>query len=159
MTTFCIAFYISPVFLRVYYWKRKGGWQENKFCLHKRRRRLLPVQLRHGGQGRQAYRAAQRGQEPCLQACNRSRTFGSEISQYTVNCKEYLIYLFLFWDFAALVPISTFTCLWAACSTQQGKSHLCILFLGIVRRQSQFPCVCVWFIFSQDQSTYFPVAE
>jgi hypothetical protein len=115
------------------------GWMTaNLFCLRKSGRRLLPVQLRHGGQGRQAHRAPQRGQEPCLQACNRSRTFGSEISQYTVQCKENPIDEFLFWDFTALVPISTFTCLLAACSTRQGKSHLCILFLGIARPQSQF---------------------
>ncbi len=45
--------------------------------------------------------------------------------------------------------------------TLQGKSHLCIPFLGIARPQSQFPhsCVCEWFIYSQDQSTYFPAAE
>ncbi len=45
--------------------------------------------------------------------------------------------------------------------TLQGKSHLCIPFLGIVQPQSQFPhsCVCEQFIYSQDQSTYFPAAE
>ncbi len=45
--------------------------------------------------------------------------------------------------------------------TLQGKSHLCIPFLGIVRPQSQFPhwCVCERFIYSQDRSTYFPIAE
>jgi hypothetical protein len=39
----------------------------------------------------------------------------------------------------------------------QGKSHLCLSFLGIARPQSQFPhsCVCERFIFSQDWSTYF----
>jgi hypothetical protein len=46
-------------------------------------------------------------------------------------------------------------------STLQGKSHLCIPFLGIARPQSQFPCSCVCeqFIYSQDQFTYFPAAE
>jgi hypothetical protein len=45
--------------------------------------------------------------------------------------------------------------------TLQGKSHLCIPFLGIARPQSQFPhsCVCERFMYSQDRSTYFPVAE
>ncbi len=46
--------------------------------------------------------------------------------------------------------------------TLQGKSHLCIPFLGIARPQSQFPhsCVCEQFIYSQeDRSTYFPAAE
>ncbi len=45
--------------------------------------------------------------------------------------------------------------------TLQGKSHLCIPFLGIARPQSQFPqsCVCERFIYSQDQSIYFPAAE
>jgi hypothetical protein len=49
----------------------------------------------------------------------------------------------------------------AAYTTLQGKSHLCIPFLGIVRPQSQFPhwCVCERFIYSQDRSTYFPIAE
>jgi hypothetical protein len=43
----------------------------------------------------------------------------------------------------------------------QGKFHLCIPFLGIAWPQSQFPhsCVCEPFIYSQDQSTYFPAAE
>jgi hypothetical protein len=52
----------------------------------------------------------------------------------------------------------------------KGNEHLhckeipfmyCISFLGIARPQSQFPhsCVCEWFIYSQDQSTYFPAAE
>jgi hypothetical protein len=44
----------------------------------------------------------------------------------------------------------------------QGKSHLCIPFLGIARPQSQFPHSCVWdsrFIYFQDRSTYFPAAE
>ncbi len=36
----------------------------------------------------------------------------------------------------------------------QRKSHLCIPFLGIARPQSQFPCVCERFIYSQDQSTH-----
>ncbi len=46
-------------------------------------------------------------------------------------------------------------------SALQGKSHLCIPILGIVRPQSQFPhsCVCERFIYSQDQSTYIPAAE
>jgi hypothetical protein len=46
-------------------------------------------------------------------------------------------------------------------STLQGKSHLCIPFLGIARPQSQFPhsCVCERFIYCQDWSTYFPTAE
>jgi hypothetical protein len=46
-------------------------------------------------------------------------------------------------------------------ATLQGKSHLCIPFLGIARPQSQFPhsCVCERFIYSQDRSTYFPAAE
>ncbi len=46
-------------------------------------------------------------------------------------------------------------------STLQGKSHLCIPFLGIARPQYQFPhsCVCDRFIYSQDWSTYFPAAE
>ncbi len=41
--------------------------------------------------------------------------------------------------------------------TLQGKSHLCIPFLGIARPQSLFPhsCVCEQFIYSQDWSTYF----
>jgi hypothetical protein len=45
--------------------------------------------------------------------------------------------------------------------TLQGKSHLCIPFLGIAQPQSQFPhsCVSEQFIYSQDQSTYFPAAE
>jgi hypothetical protein len=45
--------------------------------------------------------------------------------------------------------------------TLQGKSHLCIPFLGIARPQTQFShsCVCEWFIYSQDLSTYFPAAE
>ncbi len=45
--------------------------------------------------------------------------------------------------------------------TLQGKSHLCIPFLVILRPQSQFPhsCVCERFIYSQDLSTYFPAAE
>jgi hypothetical protein len=44
--------------------------------------------------------------------------------------------------------------------TLQGKSYLCIPFLGIVRPQSQFPhlSVCERFIFSQDQSTYLAAA-
>ncbi len=39
----------------------------------------------------------------------------------------------------------------------QGKSHLCIPFLGIARPQSQFShsCVCERFIYSQDRSKYF----
>jgi hypothetical protein len=39
--------------------------------------------------------------------------------------------------------------------------HIYIPFLGIARPQSQFPhsCVCELFIYSQDQSTYFPAAE
>jgi hypothetical protein len=39
----------------------------------------------------------------------------------------------------------------------QRKSHLCILFLGIARPQSQFPhsCVCERFIYSKDRPTYF----
>jgi hypothetical protein len=39
--------------------------------------------------------------------------------------------------------------------TLQGKSQLCIPFLGIARPQSKFPhsCVC------EDWSTYFPAAE
>jgi hypothetical protein len=47
------------------------------------------------------------------------------------------------------------------CTALQGKSHLCFPFLGIARPQSQFPhsCVCERFIYSQDQSTYFPAAE
>jgi hypothetical protein len=38
-------------------------------------------------------------------------------------------------------------------SALQGKSHVCIPFLGIARPQSQFPhlCVCERFIYSQDQ--------
>ncbi len=46
-------------------------------------------------------------------------------------------------------------------STLQGKLHIYIPFLGTVRPQSQFPhsCVCEIFIYSQDQSTYFPAAE
>ncbi len=46
-------------------------------------------------------------------------------------------------------------------STLQGKSHLCIPFLGIAQPQSQFPhsCFCERFIYSQNQSTYFPAAE
>ncbi len=45
-----------------------------------------------------------------------------------------------------------------AATTLQGKSHFCIPFLGIARPQSQFPhsCVCERFIYSKDQSTYFP---
>ncbi len=44
-----------------------------------------------------------------------------------------------------------------ALTTLQGKSHLCIPFLGIARPQPQFPhsCVCEQFIQSQDRSTYF----
>ncbi len=43
----------------------------------------------------------------------------------------------------------------------QGKSHLCIPFLGIARPQSQFPqsCVSERSIYSQDWSTYFPAAK
>jgi hypothetical protein len=43
----------------------------------------------------------------------------------------------------------------------QGKSHLVIPFMGIVRPQSQFPHpgVCERFMYSQDRSTYFPAAE
>ncbi len=43
----------------------------------------------------------------------------------------------------------------------QGKSHLCIPFLGIPRPQSQFPhsCVCERFIRFLDWSTYFPAPE
>ncbi len=37
-------------------------------------------------------------------------------------------------------------------SALQRKSHLCIRFLGIAGRQSQFPHLCVY---SQDRSTYF----
>ncbi len=39
--------------------------------------------------------------------------------------------------------------------TLQGKSHLCISFLGIARPQSQFPhsCACERFIYSQDWYT------
>ena len=39
----------------------------------------------------------------------------------------------------------------------QGKSHLCIPFLGIAPPQSQFPhsCICERFIYFQDWSTYF----
>ncbi len=46
-------------------------------------------------------------------------------------------------------------------STLQGKSHLCIPFLGIAQPQSQFrhSCVCVRFIYFQDRSTYFLAAE
>ncbi len=46
-------------------------------------------------------------------------------------------------------------------ATLQGKSHFCIPFLGNAGPQSQFPhsCVCERFIYSQDQSTYFPAAE
>ncbi len=46
-------------------------------------------------------------------------------------------------------------------TTLQGKSHLCIHFLGIARPQSQFPhlFICERFIHSQDRSTYFPAAE
>ncbi len=42
-------------------------------------------------------------------------------------------------------------------NTLQRKSYLCIPFPGIVQPQSQFPhsCVCEWFIYSQDRSTYF----
>ncbi len=42
-------------------------------------------------------------------------------------------------------------------SSLQGKSHLCIPFLGIARPQPQFPhsCVCERFIYSQDRSTYY----
>ncbi len=45
--------------------------------------------------------------------------------------------------------------------TLQGKSHLCILFLGIARPQSQLQhsCICERLIYSQDWSTYFPAAE
>ncbi len=45
--------------------------------------------------------------------------------------------------------------------TLQGKSQLCIPFLGIARPQSQFPhsCVCERFIYSQDRSTHFPAAD
>jgi hypothetical protein len=45
--------------------------------------------------------------------------------------------------------------------TLQGKSHLCIPFLGIARPQSQFrhSCVSEQFIYSQYRSTYFPAAE
>jgi hypothetical protein len=45
--------------------------------------------------------------------------------------------------------------------TLQGKSHLCIPFLGIARPQSQFPIhVSVSdFTYSQNRSTYFPAAE
>jgi hypothetical protein len=45
--------------------------------------------------------------------------------------------------------------------TLQGKSHLCIPFLGIARPWSQFPhsYVCERFIYSQDRSSYFPAAE
>jgi hypothetical protein len=43
----------------------------------------------------------------------------------------------------------------------QGKSHLCLPFLGIARPLSQFSrsCVLEQFIYSQDQSTYFPAGE
>ncbi len=46
-------------------------------------------------------------------------------------------------------------------ATLQGKSHICIPFLGIPRPQSQFPhsCVCERFIYPQDWSTYFLAAE
>jgi hypothetical protein len=46
-------------------------------------------------------------------------------------------------------------------TTLQGKFHLGIPYLGIARPQSQFPHSCVGepFIYSQDQSTYFPAAE
>ncbi len=46
-------------------------------------------------------------------------------------------------------------------SALQQKSHLCIPFLGTAQPQSQFPhsCACERFIYSQDQSTYFPAAE
>jgi hypothetical protein len=45
--------------------------------------------------------------------------------------------------------------------TLQGKSQLCIPFLGIARPQSQLPHSCVYerFIYSQDRSTHFPAAE
>ncbi len=45
--------------------------------------------------------------------------------------------------------------------TLQGKSYLCVSFLGIARPQPQFPhsCVCDRFIYPQDPSTYFPAAE
>ncbi len=38
----------------------------------------------------------------------------------------------------------------------QGKSHVCIPFLGMARPCSKFPhsCVCERFIYSQDRSTY-----
>jgi hypothetical protein len=95
---------MSPVFFTGLPFEEEGWMAEKLFCLHKRGRRLLPVQLWHGGQGRQAHRAPQRGQEPCLQEWNRSRTFASEISQYTVNCKENPIYVFLFWEWRGLSP-------------------------------------------------------
>ncbi len=46
-------------------------------------------------------------------------------------------------------------------STLQGKSHLCIPFLGIAQPQSQFrhSCVCERFIYFQDRSTYILAAE
>jgi hypothetical protein len=46
-------------------------------------------------------------------------------------------------------------------STLQGKSHLCISFLGIARPQSQFShsCVCERLIYSQDWFTFFPAVE
>ncbi len=46
-------------------------------------------------------------------------------------------------------------------TTLQGKSHLCISFLGIARPQSQLrhSCICERLIYSQDWSKYFPAAE
>ncbi len=48
-----------------------------------------------------------------------------------------------------------------ACTALQRKSHLCIPCLVIVRPQSQFPhsCVCEWFIYTQDRSTYLAAAK
>ncbi len=55
----------------------------------------------------------------------------------------------LFWVYFKFLP------------TLQRKSYLCVPFLGIAWPQSQYPhsCVCERFIYSQDQSTYFPAAE
>ncbi len=46
-------------------------------------------------------------------------------------------------------------------SALQRKSHLCIPRKGIARPKSQFPHSCVFerFIYSQDQSTYFPASR
>ncbi len=65
------------------------------------------------------------------------------------------------WEKLSFFPASAKLFVPRLYDTLQRKSHLGIPKKGIARPQSQFPhsCVCERFIYSQDQSTYFPAAE